>query len=55
VVTDIADHLVERDMRPVAQFQKIEPAEITILPEAERAIEPINNAVNWLRDHAESS
>jgi hypothetical protein len=53
VVTDIADRLVERDMKPVAKFQKIEPAKTRILPDADRAIGYINEAVNWLRDHAE--
>jgi hypothetical protein len=53
VVTDIATHLVERDMKPVAQFQKIEPAPKRLMPEADRAIGHINEAVNWLRDHAE--
>lgn len=52
VVTDLAG-LVERDMKPVAKFQKIEPAPIRILPDADRAIGYINQAVNWLRDHAE--
>jgi hypothetical protein len=52
VVTDLAG-LVERDMKPVAKFQKIEPAKIRILPDADRAIGYINESVNWLRDHAE--
>jgi hypothetical protein len=52
VVTDLAG-LVERDMKPVAKFQKIEPAKIRILPDADRAIGYLNEAVNWLRDHAE--
>jgi hypothetical protein len=53
VRTDIAEQLVERDMKPVAQFQKIEPAKTRILAEADGAIGYINDAVNWLRDHAE--
>jgi hypothetical protein len=53
VVTDMADHLVETDMKPVAKFQKIEPAITRILPDADRAIGYLNEAVNWLRDYAE--
>jgi hypothetical protein len=52
VATDLAG-LVERDMKPVAKYQKIEPAKIRILPDADRAIGYLNEAVNWLRDHAE--
>jgi hypothetical protein len=52
VATELAG-LVERDMKPVAQFQKIEPAKVKILPDADRAIGYLNEAVNWLRDHAE--
>ena len=52
VATDLAG-LVERDMKPVAKYQKIEPAKSRILPDAERAIGYLNEAVNWLRDHAE--
>jgi hypothetical protein len=40
-------------MKPVAKYQKIEPAQTRMLPDADRAIGHINEAVNWLRDHAE--
>jgi hypothetical protein len=53
VVTDMATHLVERDMKPVAQYQKIEPAPKALIPEAAAAIGYINDAVNWLRTHSE--
>jgi hypothetical protein len=53
VVTDMAEHLVERDMKPVAKFEKIQPAAKRLIPEADRAIGYLNQAVNWLRDHAE--
>jgi hypothetical protein len=52
VVTDLAG-LVERAMKPVAKFRKIEPAKVRILPDADRAIGYLNEAVNWLRYHAE--
>lgn len=52
VATELAG-LVERDMKPVAKYQKIEPAKVRILPDADRAIGYLNDAMNWLRDHAE--
>jgi hypothetical protein len=53
VVTEIASQFVERDMKPVAKYQKIEPAATRLRPEADRAIQHLNSAVNWLRDHQE--
>jgi hypothetical protein len=52
LATDL-NELTERDMKPVAKYEKIRPAEVRVLPEAQRAIENLHDATNWLRDHAE--